>query len=266
MRSVAVVVLATFITACGGGGDGNRSTSVSPPPPPVTFTASAGVAQKGPLILGSAITAQELGADLSPAGRQYTYQTNYDFGTFNPNSSFSSQYIGLNATGYYYDEVADAVSGGQVTLNSYADLSASSLLNVNLLTTLAYQRIQHLVSKSGLTFGAAQQQAEAEVLAALNVPVSSDYGSFTTLDISKGSEGDRLLAADCAHGACCDTATEQHVARHRWTIIGRVVSFRFRTVQLRVVLVSDDSPRSLFQVRSMQPPSSQEAQSSASLA
>jgi hypothetical protein len=49
---------------------------------------------------------------------------------------------GLNATGYYFDEVQNQLSSGPVTLNGYNDLDAESLLNVNLLTTLAYQRIK----------------------------------------------------------------------------------------------------------------------------
>jgi hypothetical protein len=165
------------------------------PPPPVTYTAASGVAQKGPLILGSTVTAQELDASLSPTGKQYSYQTNSDLGTFNPNSTFSSRYIGLNATGYYFDEVANGVSGGTTTLNGYSDLSVASVLNVNLLTTLAYQRIQNLVTKSGMTFANAQTQAEGEVLAALSIHHAGTYGHFSTLDLSKGTDGDHVLAA-----------------------------------------------------------------------
>jgi hypothetical protein len=56
------------------------------------------------------VTAQELDASLSPTGKQYSYQINSDLGTFSPTSTFGSQYIGLNATGYYFDELANAVS------------------------------------------------------------------------------------------------------------------------------------------------------------
>jgi hypothetical protein len=145
------------------------------------------------LIQGSLVAAQELDSNLSPTGKQYTYQINSNLGTFNPTSVFSSQYIGLNATGYYYDEVAHAISGGTITLNGYNDLSSASGLNVNLPTTLAYQRIQHLVA-SGMNFTAARTQAESEVLAVFHIPPGS-YGAFGTLDISKGRNGDQILAA-----------------------------------------------------------------------
>jgi hypothetical protein len=164
------------------------------PPPPPAYTANSGVAQKGPLIKGSTVTAQELDASLSPTGKQYSHQTDSNLGTFSPTSTFSSQYIGVLATGYYFDEVANAVSTGTVTLNGYNDLSVDSVLNVNLLTTLAYQRVQNLVTKSNMTFAAAKTQAEGEVLAALNIPAGS-YGSFGTLDISGSTDGDNILAA-----------------------------------------------------------------------
>jgi N-acetylneuraminic acid mutarotase len=153
------------------------------------------VAQKGPLQQGSLATAQELDNGLSPTGKQYSYQITTNLGTFSPTSTFTSQYIGVNATGYYFDEIANAVSGGTITLNGYSDLSADSVLNVNLLTSLAYQRIQTLVTKSNLSFSAARTQAESEVLAAFHIPTAGSYGAFGTLDLSKGRDGDHILAA-----------------------------------------------------------------------
>jgi hypothetical protein len=163
-------------------------------PSPITYTANSGIAQKGPLIKGSMITAQELDANLSPTGKQYSYQTTSDLGTFSPTSKFGSKYIGVSASGYYFDEVANSISSGTVTLNGYSDLSVDSMLNVNLLTTLEYQRIQNLVTKSNMTFTAARTQAEKEVLTALNIPPGS-YGAFGTLDLSGNTDGDHILAA-----------------------------------------------------------------------
>jgi hypothetical protein len=182
------IASAALLAACGGGGG-------TTPPPPTTYTATSGVAQKGPLIQGSTVTAQELTAGLVPTGKQYSYQTNSDLGTFMPGSTFTSQYIGTDATGYYFDEVQNAISGGTITLNGYSDLGAATVLNVNLLTTLAYQRIQHLVTTSGKTFTNAQIQAENEVLAALEIQDGASYGPFSALDISKGTDGDKMLAA-----------------------------------------------------------------------
>jgi N-acetylneuraminic acid mutarotase len=183
--------LSVLLNACGGG---SASDPTPPVPPATTYTAKSGVAQKGPLIKGSTVTAQELDSNLSPNGKQYSYQTISDLGTFSPTSTFTSQYIGVNATGYYFDELLNALSTGPVTLNGYSDLAIDTVLNVNVLTTLAYQRIQNLVVNSHLTFTAARAQAESEVLTALNIPPAS-YGSFSTLDLGGSTDGDHILAA-----------------------------------------------------------------------
>jgi hypothetical protein len=137
---------------------------------------------------------QELNSTLSPTGAQYSYQITDNFGDFSPNSAFSTQYIGVLATGYYFDEIANAVSAGPITLNGYNDLAVDTVLNVNLLTTLAYQRIQNLITKQNLSFTAARTQAEKEVLTALNIP-PGNYGSFGTLSLSGNTSGDQILAA-----------------------------------------------------------------------
>jgi N-acetylneuraminic acid mutarotase len=195
-RSFRCIAYATVVclNACGGGGDESGAPIVTNPAPVITYTATSGVAQKGPLILGSTVTAQELTAALAPNGRQYSYQTNSDLGTFVPNSAFTSRYIGVSVNGYYFDEVANAISSGPITLNAYADLDAHSVLNINLLTSLAYQRIANLVS-SGATFAAAETRAQQEVLAALGIHDVENPASFVTLDLSKSTQGDRILAA-----------------------------------------------------------------------
>ena len=185
------LALSMLLTACGGGGSGSSNGGTVPQ----TYTAASGVAQKGPLKQGSTVTAQELDNSLSPTGRQYSYTVNSDLGTFSPTSTFGSQYIGVSANGYYFDEVTNGISVSTITLTGLSDLSADTVLNVNLLTTLAYERIKNLVVNSHITVTAARLQAEAEVLAALNIRVIGNYGSFASLDLSKGSDGDKALAA-----------------------------------------------------------------------
>ena len=102
-RGYAVAAYAVLLAACGGSGSA---------PPPITYTANSGVAQKGPLIQGSIVTAQELDAALAPSGKQYSYQVTSDLGTFTPNSKYGSQYIGINATGYYFDRFRTAFRAG----------------------------------------------------------------------------------------------------------------------------------------------------------
>ena len=182
------------VKATNAGGSTTATVSIVVMAAVPAYTAKSGVAQKGPLIQGSTVTAQELDASLSPTGQQFSYQILTNFGTFSPTSTFTSQYLGLSATGYYFDELVNAVSSGPVTLNAYSDLAVDSVLNVNLLTTLEYQRIQNLVTQSNMTFVAARAQAETEVLVALNIP-AANYGSFDSLNLSGNTDGDYILAA-----------------------------------------------------------------------
>jgi hypothetical protein len=138
--------------------------------------------------------AQELSASLSPTGKQYSYQITTNLGNFAPTSTFSSQYIGLTATGYYFDEVQNAISAGTITLNSYTDLTSQSVLNVNLLTTLAYQRIQNLVT-SGSSVDNAILRAEREVLATFYIRNEESIGSFSAFDLTANNDAANILTA-----------------------------------------------------------------------
>jgi hypothetical protein len=190
-KFLCVAVIAIILSACGGGGGGTGSSGGASS----TFRADSGVAQKGPLLLGSQVTAQELDASLIPTGKQYTYQVSSDLGSFSPTSTFTSAYIDVLATGYYFDEVLGKVSTGTVALNGLNVLSSDTVLNVNLLTTLAYQRVKKLMTVGGMTFLTARSQAENEVLAALGIREGNQYGNFGNLDLSKKRDGDNILAA-----------------------------------------------------------------------
>ena len=70
------------------------------------------------------------------------------------------------------------------------------MLNINLLTSLSYPRIQYLVNGPALmAFAAAQTQAQNEVLAAFSIQHGNTYGNFGNLDISQGADGDKILLA-----------------------------------------------------------------------
>jgi hypothetical protein len=193
LRCVGAVILASILVASCGGGGGGDSTGGGPSPTPTTYTASSGVAQKGPFVKGSTVTAQELDRSLAPTGKQYSYQVSSDLGAFAPDAKFTTAYIGVSATGNYFDEVANTTSAASITLTGISDLSSDPVLNVNVLTTLEYMRIQALV-KSGKAFAAARSQAESEVLAAFNIHTPTAFGPFGTLDLSKSRDGDKILA------------------------------------------------------------------------
>ncbi len=117
VRLLPLLVLLFTLGSCGSD-SGNAPTTTAGS----QFRAGAGVAQKGPLQLGSLVTTQELDAGLSPTGRQFTYQITSDLGNFSPTAIYSSPFVSIFAFGYYFDEVTNALSGGVIFLNSIADL------------------------------------------------------------------------------------------------------------------------------------------------
>ena len=188
------LALAALLTACGGGAPTGSGTPV---PPAATYSASAGVAQKGALAIGSAVTARELGLNLSATGNLYTWATTTADGGFVPNASFQSALLSVTATGAYADEVTGAPSDGPVTLQAYANLQTETVLGVNVLTTLAYKRIDTLLNQHAMSFADARAQAEREVLAAFGIATGTSLGAFGSLDIGAASatDGDVALAA-----------------------------------------------------------------------
>lgn len=66
LSAVVVVAAAVAIAGCGGGGGDDHAG----------YTVDSGTAQKGPLALGSIVTASELtAATLQPSGKEYTFRT-----------------------------------------------------------------------------------------------------------------------------------------------------------------------------------------------
>ena len=185
------LAMATLLSACGGGSPGGSTTPV---PPAATYTATAGVAQKGPLAAGSTVTAQELGLNLSATGTLYTYTTSAT-GAFMPADKYASPLLAVAANGAYTDEVTGLASDGPVTLKSYANLNTESVLNVNVLTTLAYTRINTLLNVNGMAFADARAQAEREVLATFGIALGTSPGAFGSLDASADTDGGHILAA-----------------------------------------------------------------------
>jgi hypothetical protein len=190
------LALVSVLTACGGGAPGGTTT---PTPPATTYSATAGIAQKGALAVGSSVSARELGLNLSATGNLYTYATTSADGAFTPDTKFLSPLLAVTATGIYADEVTGAPSDGPVTLQAYANLNTETVLGVNLLTTLAYTRINTLLNAptGALAFADARAQAEREVLAAFGIATGAPLGAFGSLRIGAAgaTDGDVALAA-----------------------------------------------------------------------
>lgn len=123
-----------------------------------------GKVEKGPYASGSRVTVFELDADFSQTGKVYSTSINGDNGYFEQRDmQLSSQYVELQADGYYFNEVENSLSSSPLTLLAISDLSQTNQVNINVLTTLEYYRILYLI-KQGTSFKKACNQAHSEVL------------------------------------------------------------------------------------------------------
>ena len=153
-----------------------------------------GSVQKGPFVLGSTINIQSLNGRLNPTGQSYVTSTNDDAGHFDLGSTLSNEYAEIIAMGYYFDEVAGDLSQGTLTLRSITDLSDGGNTNVNLLTTLVYNRTQNLVKNSGKSIADATAQAEQELFLALGIKeMDIPDVRCAKMDISQAGDHNALL-------------------------------------------------------------------------
>lgn len=127
-----------------------------------------GVSQKGPFLVGSSVTVQELdGNSLNQTGKSFKATIKSKNGGFAVNvEDLISQYVLLEIKGYYYNEVTGKNSEGVIMLNAIADLNDRDRVNVNVFTHLVTDRVLHLVQKQGMSFADAKKQAEKEIYSA----------------------------------------------------------------------------------------------------
>ena len=174
--------------------------SPEPEPPPVAagdtihYDQVAGYVQKGPFLNGTALQLSELRKDLSPTGKVFTGQLLDNQGTFSiRNVDLVSQYVQLQATGFYFNEVSNTNSSAQLTLYALSDLRERSALNVNLLSTLERSRAEYLIGQ-GVAFAEAKSQAHHEILDIFEMDAEQIVDS-ESLDITRPGEANAKLLA-----------------------------------------------------------------------
>ena len=154
----------------------------------------AGVSEKGPFINGSAVTIYELDFEnLAQTGRTYTGKIASDHGDFRfTHVNLVSQYALLEVNGFYRNEITGKESVAPITLNAMVDFSDRRTANINLLTHLAYARMQYLVD-DGVSVLEAKKQAEKEILKAFYI--QGDVEEFEDLSIFEAGDGNAALLA-----------------------------------------------------------------------
>lgn len=193
MRNFWLIVSVLWLWTCSGG---DKASGPEEPPIVINLTSLGGQAQKGPFNNGTAINVAELTNTLSPTGRNFSTAITDNTGRFAvANVELESPYVELRANGYYFNEVSNEISSGQLTLFALSNLTGKTSLNVNILTHLEKNRMVTLMSGDNpKTFAQAKLQAQEEVLAIFDYS-RSNVPESELLDISQdGAANAKLLA------------------------------------------------------------------------
>ena len=163
---------------------------------PVNSKALSGHIQKGPFASGGLIYIFPIDQNLSPGTKNIPLYTDAS-GWYEGKEMDLTDRVQVQATGQYFNEVTNSVTGGFITLYALVDIAESESANVNVLTHLERERIQHLVRNEGYSFINARKQAQKDVLNIFSLQMPVDVRS-DALDISAaGDENAILLAVSC---------------------------------------------------------------------
>ena len=189
----AIVGLSVFFAACSSSDEKSVAGGVSED---AGFVADvAGVAQKGPFVKGSAVTVRGVDCKtLEFTDQIFEGTIKSDKGDFALDSIvLDSSCAVIEVTGKYLNEVTGKKTKEEVTLRTLTDLKDRESVNVNLLTSLAYERVMHLVKEKNKTLAKAKTQAESEVLAAFDI--DGEFDEFENLNIFESGDGNAALLA-----------------------------------------------------------------------
>ncbi|SMG21212.1 FISUMP domain-containing protein [Fibrobacter sp. UWB13] len=163
----------------------------------VSLNEVSGVSQKGPFLSGSRVLIREMedGRTLTQTGNSFNGKILNDKGEFKIKARMLvSQYVMLEASGYYRNEITGENSNSELTLFAITDVNDRNTVNINLLTHLEYERVIYLVTQKKMKVQAAKKQAQKEVLALLDVD-ATDFSNSEDLNIAGGSDEDGALLA-----------------------------------------------------------------------
>lgn len=195
----SILLIGVAALAFGACNDKEKTHELNGDEKVMDIAAISGCVQKGPFINGTSVRVAELNSDLQQTGKSFETQVADNSGTFEfKNLGLLSQYVELQANGYYFNEVEDDVSESQLTLRALTDLSdkfSNTTSNINVLTTLASARVEYLLS-GGSSFYEAKNQAQAEVLNIFNIDSYLNWtANFENMSIANNNPGDRQLLA-----------------------------------------------------------------------
>ena len=177
-----------FLISCGNDSGNSAENSEK-----IINTTISGMAQ-GPFEKGATVSVYELDTNFQQTGYNIETSIKSDKGDFSVKlRDFESQYILFKVEGYYFNIFTNKKIKDKLTLYALTDLSERDKVNINLLTHLAYNRTQYLVSEKNVPIKKAKKQAENEVLKAFEI--EDDFDDAEDIDIfGKGKQSAALLA------------------------------------------------------------------------
>lgn len=96
--------------------------------------------------------------------------------------SLKSNIAQISVSGKYLEARSGRLSEKELTLYALSDLNVHNSINVNLFTTLEYERVRELVKNKKLSFADAKKQARNELLDAFHVAVKDENGKDVNFD------------------------------------------------------------------------------------
>ena len=156
-----------------------------------------GVTQKGPFLSGSKVQVYEIqdGRSLNQSGKTFNGKILDDKGSFKvPAQMVVSQYVSMEAMGYYRNEVSGKVSDSELRMLAITDLTNREVVNINLLTHLEYERVYNLVKTDNMRVKEAKRKAQAEIFNMFGID-NKNFSNSEDLNIVGCSDEDGALLA-----------------------------------------------------------------------
>ena len=179
-------------------GSGSETPELDSERVAVSLDSLAGYSQKGPFLKGSTVYLYELsdGRTLKQTNGNFTSNITRDDGRYKFTArDLASQYAMIVVEGNYRNEVTGVSSNAPIRLKALTDMRKKSDANINLLTTLEFDRVYHLVTREGMTVKKAKKQAQAEIMKQFHIDTTGFSGSAEDLNVFGESDADAALLA-----------------------------------------------------------------------
>ena len=164
--------------------NGNSSSSVSNVNQKMLSKTVYGLAQNGPYADSSVVKLTVLDeSTLESTEQVFTGMVEGGFGGYSVKAeSLKSNIARVSVTGKYLEAKSGRLSEKELTLYALTDLNVHDSVNVNLFTTLEYERVRELVKNKKLSFADAKKQARNELLDAFHVAIKDEKGNDVNFD------------------------------------------------------------------------------------